>query len=157
MSIFLSIIIVAALLQLAAKIGLNTNKRFRDNARIATGFFFIVTGISHFAMPDMFMKMMPPVFPAQLFLIYLSGVFEILGGIGLMLSRTRRIAAIGLIVLLVAVFPANIYVAVNNIRLGGVMSLPVYQWIRLPMQLVLIALVWWSAEVRISHRRTQEI
>lgn len=152
MTVFLLIIILAAGLQLAAKIGLNPNKRFRDNARIAAGIFFIFTGVSHFLMPEMFMKMMPPFLPAPLFLIYLSGVFEILGGAGLMLSRTKQAAAIGLILLLVAVFPANIYVAVNNVQLGGFMSASIYQWIRLPMQLALIWWVTWTAEIHLPRR-----
>ena len=145
MTIFLLILILAGVLQLAALTKLNPNKRFRDNLRIATGVFFVFTGATHFLMPDMFLKMMPPVLPWPLFLVYISGVFEILGGIGLMLRRTKVLAAIGLVLLLVAVFPANIYVALNNIQLGGVMSQPIYQWIRLPMQLVLIAVVVWSS------------
>jgi uncharacterized membrane protein len=157
MTVFLLIIILAAGLQLAAKAGLNPQKRFRDNARIATGIFFIITGLSHFLIPDMFMKMMPSVFPAPLFLIYLSGVFEILGGIGLMLARTKKAAAIGLVLLLLAVFPANIYVAVNNVQIGGFMSEGIYQWLRLPMQLVLIWWVWWTAEIHLAHRRVQTI
>jgi uncharacterized membrane protein len=157
MPVFLLIIILAAGLQLAAKTGLNPQKRFRDNARIATGIFLIFTGLSHFLIPSVFMKMMPPVFPAPLFLIYLSGVFEILGGIGLILSRTKKAAAIGLILLLVAVFPANIYVAVNNVQLGGFMNEEIYQWLRLPMQLVLIWWVWWTAEIHLTHRRVQTI
>lgn len=157
MTVFLLIIILAGGLQLAAKTGLNPNKRFRDNARIAAGIFFIFTGVSHFLMPDIFMKMMPPVFPAPLFLIYLSGVFEILGGIGLIAARTKKAAAIGLILLLLAVFPANIYVAVNNVQLGGFMSEGIYQWLRLPMQLVLIWWVWWTAEIHLAHRRVQTI
>ena len=107
---------------------------------------FIFTGVSHFLIPETFMKMVPQILPAPLFLIYLSGVFEILGGMGLMISKTKRLAAIGLILLLVAVFPANIYVALNNIQLGGIMNYPMYQWLRLPIQFVLIVWVWWLAE-----------
>jgi len=143
MTVFFIIIVLAIILQLAAKIGVNPLKNFRDNARIATGAAFVLTGVSHFLMPGKFMEMMPPFLPAPLFLIYLSGFFEILGGIGLMLSSTKKSAAIGLILLLLAVFPANIYVALNNVQLGGFMSYAVYQWLRLPMQFVLIFWVWW--------------
>lgn len=117
-------------------------KNFKNNARMATGLAFVFTGVSHFIVTEKFMEMMPPVFPAPLFLIYLSGIFEILGGIGLMISKTKFWAGIGLILLLVAVFPANIYVALNNVQLGGFMNYAVYQWLRLPMQFVLIAWVW---------------
>jgi uncharacterized membrane protein len=143
MTVFFLIIILTIILQAAAKVGLNPQKTFRENARLATGATFVLTGISHFAIPEKFLEMMPPFLPAPLFLVYLSGVFEILGGIGLMVSKTARLAAFGLILLLLAVFPANIYVALNNVPLGGFMSYPVYQWLRLPMQIVLIAWVWW--------------
>ena len=143
MTVFLIIIILAIVLQLLSKTFINPFKDFKDNARIATGAAFIFTGISHFLVPGKFMEMMPPFLPAPLFLIYLSGVFEILGGIGLMIAKTKFYAGIGLILLLLAVFPANIFVALNNVQLGGFMSNPVYQWLRLPMQLGLIAWVWW--------------
>jgi uncharacterized membrane protein len=146
MTVFLIIIILAIILQTAAKIGINPQKNFRANARIATGIAFIFTGVSHFMIPEKFMEMMPPFLPAPVFLIYLSGIFEILGGIGLIIPATKHLAAIGLILLLLAVFPANIYVALNNVQLGGFMNYAVYQWLRLPMQIVLIAWVWWSAE-----------
>jgi uncharacterized membrane protein len=76
-------------------------------------------------------------------MVYASGFFEILGGAGLILPRTRRAAACGLIALLAAVFPANVYVAVNGVDLGGFMSEPVYQWLRLPLQFVLMGWVWY--------------
>jgi uncharacterized membrane protein len=92
------------------------------------------------------MEIMPPALPWHLALVYISGVFEILGGIGFMMERTKRAAGIGLILLLIAVFPANIYAAINQVQVGGFMNSPVYHWIRLPMQFVLIALVWWCSE-----------
>jgi uncharacterized membrane protein len=146
MTVFLIIIILAIILQTAAVIGLNPQKNFRDNARVATGIAFIFTGVSHFLIPGKFMEMMPPFLPAPEFLIYLSGVFEILGGIGLMISGTKKLATMGLILLLLAVFPANIYVALKNIQLGGFMNYALYQWLRLPMQFVLMAWVWWCGK-----------
>lgn len=145
MTIFFIIILLASLLQLAAGIGINPMKKFRDNARFATGIAFIFTGVSHFLIPETFLKMMPPFIPAPLLMIYVSGFLEILGGIGLFLPPMKRWAALGLIALLIAVFPANIYVALNNVQLGGVMTYSVYQWLRLPMQFVLIWWVWWCA------------
>lgn len=156
MTVFLIIIILAILLHLATKIGLNPQKNFKDNARIATGIAFIFTGVSHFLIPATFMEMMPSFLPSPLFLIYLSGVFEILGGIGLIISKTKRLAGIGLILLLISVFPANIYVALNNVQLGGFMNYAVYQWFRLPMQVVLIGWVWWCAEIYKLWRKNNE-
>ena len=143
MTVFFLIIILAIILQSAAKVGFNPQKKFRENARIATGITFVFTGVSHFIIPEKFMEMMPPFFPAPIFLIYLSGVFEILGGVGLMLSKTKFWAGAGLILLLLAVFPANVYVALNNVQLGGFMNYAIYQWLRLPMQFVLIGWIWW--------------
>ncbi len=143
MTVFIIIILLTGFLQLAAKLGLNPQKNFRENARMATGMTFIFTGLSHFLVPAKFMQMMPPFLPWPVLLVYLSGIFEIVGGIGLMISRTKQFAAICLILLLLAVFPANIYVALNNVPLGGFMNYAIYQWLRLPMQFGLIAWIWW--------------
>ena len=101
----------------------------------------IMVGVMHFANPDPFVKIMPGYLPWHLELVYLSGVFEILGGVGLLVPKTRRLAAWGLIALYVAVFPANVNMAVNNIALGDVPN-PLMAWARLPLQLVLIAWAW---------------
>ena len=152
MTVFILIIFLTIILQAAAKINLNPLESFKANARAATGLTFIFTGITHFLMPEKYLSMMPPFLPAPEFLIYLSGVFEILGGVGLFFARSKRFAATGLILLLLAVFPANIYVALANVQLGGFMSSAVYQWIRLPMQFVLIFWIWWCAEFNARRR-----
>ena len=87
---------------------------------------FIFAGVSHFAAPDTFLKMMPDFLPAHLALVYLSGIFEIAGRAGLLIPRFQRLAAWGLVALLIAVLPANINVAVNNMQLGGWMNYPHY-------------------------------
>jgi len=143
MTVFLLIFLILGLLFGASKLGLNPVEDFKGNARIATALTFVLTGTSHFVMPDKFMELMPPFVPVPLLMIYISGFFEILGGFGLLLSTTKRPAAFGLILLLLAVFPANIYVAANNVQLGGLMSDAFYQWLRLPLQFVLIWWVWW--------------
>ena len=125
---------------------INKNSSVRRNLRIALGITFIFTGVLHFVVADKFMEIMPPALPWHLALVYISGVFEILGGVGFMMERTKRTAGIGLILLLIAVFPANIYAAINQVQVGGFMNLPIYHWIRLPMQFVLVALVWWCSE-----------
>ena len=100
--------------------------------------FYIVAGANHFLSPAWYEGIMPPALPAPLALIYISGVAEILGGIGVLIPRFRRAAGWGLIALLVAVFPANIYAATHGIvgsSLGqGVLIA------RLPFQGVLI--IW---------------
>ena len=98
---------------------------------------FVLAGINHFINPAFYLKMMPPVLPAHLFLVYLSGSFEIILGVLLLVPRFTRFAAWGLIALLIAVFPANIFMA-QNTELFPEFN-PVVIWLRLPLQLVLIA------------------
>lgn len=105
--------------------------------------FMVVAGFNHFIAPDAYVAIMPKALPAHLLLVYVSGVAEILGGLGLILPATRRLAAWGLVLLLVAVFPANINMAVNNLPLGD-HHLPTWAlWMRLPLQVVFIAWAWW--------------
>lgn len=112
---------------------------------MATGLTFIFTGASHFLISGKFMEMMPPFISAPLFIIYTSGFFEMLGGVGLIFPASKRPAAYGLAALLIAVFPANIFVAYNNVQLGGFMNYSFYQWLRLPLQIVLIGWTLWFA------------
>jgi len=81
-------------------------------------------------------------------LVYVSGFFEILGGIGILLEATRPIAGWGLVLLLLAVFPANIYMATAGIKIDGFGSQAWMAWARLPFQFVLIYAVIWSCELR---------
>tara|TARA_B100000029_G_scaffold72531_1_gene64314 strand:+ start:189 stop:611 length:423 start_codon:yes stop_codon:yes gene_type:complete len=75
--------------------------------------FFINVGIDHFVNPDFYLSIMPPAFPMHAEAVYLSGFFEVLGGICVLIPRLRRIAGWGLVALLVAVYPANIYMAIT--------------------------------------------
>lgn len=107
--------------------------------------FMVLAGVNHFLSPAPYLAMMPAELPASshLALVYVSGVAEILGGLGLILPATRRLAAWGLIALLVAILPANINMAVNQLPLGGTPVPAWLLWARLPLQLVLIAWAFW--------------
>ena len=83
---------------------------------------------------------MPPFLPYPKVLVRISGAAEILGGLALLLQRLRRLAAYGLVALLVAVFPANIYMAAAHVPFPGAMGQSWVQWLRLPLQIPLI--VW---------------
>ena len=109
---------------------------------------FVLAGINHFLNPAFYLQMMPPVLPAPLFLIYLSGVFEIALGILLLVPKFTRFAAWGLIALLIAVFPANIYMAMNPQIFPEFSSTAIYA--RLPLQLVLIALMFWFTRKKLD-------
>ncbi len=117
---------------------------FKKISRLALGGVFILTGCLHFISSDGFTRIVPGFLPEPKSLVYLSGIFEILGGLGLLIPKTRRLAAIGLAALLVAVFPANLNHAVNNIQVGGFLNSPLYQWLRLPLQPLLVWWVLWS-------------
>lgn len=116
----------------------------RTVSAIALGLLFISTGAMHFRDPDSYVRIMPPYLPRHLELVYLSGIAEIAGGIGVLVRRTRRIAGLGLIALLVAVFPANVHMALYDLPFGRWDPPRAVHWLRLPLQVVLIAWVWWS-------------
>lgn len=102
-----------------------------------------IVGITHFTHADQFVRIVPPQLPNPLALVYISGVFEILGGIGLIIPWISVAAAWGLIALFVAVFPANINQAIHSIPIDGIPHHPLLYWFRLPFQAVLIAWAWW--------------
>jgi uncharacterized membrane protein len=104
--------------------------------------FFIVAGTLHFLKPEMYLQIMPPYFPVPQLLVSVSGAAEIAGGIGLLLRPWRRAAGWGLIALLLAVFPANIYMVQHP---GQFHFAPWVLWVRLPLQGVFIAWVWFVA------------
>jgi uncharacterized membrane protein len=110
--------------------------------------FFIGAGINHFVKPAMYQQIIPPMFPAPGLLVAISGVAEILGGLGLLIRPLRRAAGWGLIALLIAVFPANVYMATSPNRIPGWNVPPVLLWLRLPLQAVLIVWVWWVSRAR---------
>jgi uncharacterized membrane protein len=104
------------------------------------GFCFMLAGSMHFVNTGMYESIMPDCLPFPLFLVYLSGVCEIAGGLGLLIPRFHRLASWGLIALLIAVFPANLNMAINSIDFGYPHN---FLWWRLPFQLVFILWVFW--------------
>lgn len=109
--------------------------------RVALALMFVFTGLSHFGKTKYDMvKMMPPVFPNPLQLVYLTGAFEILGGVGLVfLPDLRGLVALSLILLLLAIFPANIYAALHRVIFRGKPATNL--WLRTPMQVLYIILL----------------
>ena len=117
--------------------------RLKKVFQILLSLFIIIAGTLHFIKPEPFVKIVPDYLPYHLALVYVSGFFEILFGIGLLIPSLSRAAAWGLILLFIAVFPANINMAVNNIPIQGVPHHQILYWLRLPFQAVLIAWAWW--------------
>jgi uncharacterized membrane protein len=101
--------------------------------------FFVGSGVNHFAMPRAYRAIVPPALaPRAKRVVELSGVAEVLGGVGVLLPRTRRLSGAGLIALLVAVFPANLYMASDPERF----EIPRWAlFARLPLQPLMI---WWA-------------
>ncbi len=110
---------------------------------------YVGAGTLHFLKTDAYLGIMPPYIPWHLLMVRLSGICEILGGLGLLIPRTRRTAAWGLVGLLLAVFPANIYMATNPQDTGAESIAPVLLWGRLVLQPLLIWWVLWCTKARI--------
>lgn len=101
------------------------------------------SGANHFLHPAFYIRMIPPLFPAHEALNIISGAAEMLLGLLMLIPKTRKLAAWGLILLLIAVFPANIYMAFQGgLGLAG----PIAAWVRLPFQFLFFAWVWWHTK-----------
>jgi uncharacterized membrane protein len=112
------------------------------------GALYVTAGVTHFAAPLFYVPMVPPSLPRPLELVYLSGACEIGLGLLVLVPAARRLAAWGIILLLLAVFPANVHMAVRNVGFEHAPTwlpqpTPLGLWLRLPVQGVLIAWAWW--------------
>jgi len=117
-------------------------KNMKKISAIIIGTVFILAGINHFYMPEVYLTIMPPVLPAPELLNYLSGIAEIILGIMMLIPKTRVMAAWGLILLLIVVFPANIYMAMEA---GKSIDVPVWiAYTRLPFQFLFIYWVYFQ-------------
>ncbi|HEY0157626.1 MAG TPA: DoxX family membrane protein [Thermoanaerobaculia bacterium] len=127
---------------------------WRDAARIGIAVMFLFAASSRLspAITHDLASMIPPPLTGSVWLVYLTGVFEAAGAIGLLLPRYRRLAGICLVLLLVALFPANVYAALNDVTLRGSAAMPLLY--RTPLQLLWIATVWWSAVARRDRSTT---
>jgi uncharacterized membrane protein len=116
-------------------------KTFKLAMKWLLGALFVAAGVNHFANPAFYVRIMPPYLPWHYELVLISGAFEILGGVGLLVPRLRRFAAWGLIALLVTVFPANLHMAMHTELYPDIP--PAVLWARLPFQAVFIAWAYW--------------
>ena len=115
-------------------------------ATVALGLFFIAAGANHFVHAPFYIRMVPLWLPGPTLLVAISGACEVLGGIGVLVPATRRLAGIALIALLIAVFPANLQMALHPELYRDIGSATAFL-IRLPLQFVVIAWVWWATGV----------
>lgn len=113
-----------------------------EAARTTFGLFFVLAGVLHFIVPGYYEKIVPSYLPAPSALVVLSGVAEIAGGLGLLLARSREAAGVGLMLLLVAVFPANVEMLRLARARGGPAWAEAVLWLRLPLQVLLVRWAW---------------
>jgi uncharacterized membrane protein len=144
MEVLVVLLVSFVVLRVVGFLGVRRVASWRDAGLGALVIMFLFTSTAHFSgMKRDLAAMMPEPLSDGLWIIYLTGVFEIAGAIGLLIPRTRRLAGICLVLLLVAVFPANVNAALNGIPLGGEPPTPL--WLRAPMQLLFIGMVWWTS------------
>lgn len=135
-------------------LGVKRLSSWRDAARCAMVIMLLFTAASHFtSMKHDFAAMIPAPLPRGLWVVYLTGVLEIAGAIGLLIPRFRKVAAICLVLLLIAMFPANVNAAINGIPLRG--EAPTALWLRLPMQVLFIWIIWWTSIKRSVAERSK--
>lgn len=111
-------------------------------SRILLALFFSTAGILHFIFPNQYAGVVPPWLPAHAALVAISGVCELAGGIGVLLSLSRRLAGWGLLALCVAVLPANIQMWLDAIHAGKPLWITLLLFLRLPLQIPLMLWIW---------------
>ena len=124
--------------------------------RVMLAVFMVVAGLSHFFADGVYIKIYPSLLPYPATMVYFTGVAEILGGIGLLIPAVSQAAAWGLVLLFIAVYPANINMAVNHIHINHIPDGNWFQAIRLPFQFVLIAWAWWLTRSKDNSLSNQQ-
>jgi uncharacterized membrane protein len=119
------------------------------------GLFFVTAGLNHFISPDFYLKIMPPYLLGHLLLVYLSGFFAMALGVLVLIPKFTRLSAWGLIALLIAVFPANIHMSINA-ELYPEYN-PAVLWLRLPLQVGLIAWAYWYTEADVEKKPVRDV
>ena len=127
-------------------------RRSKKVALFALSASFVAAGVGHFVRPSLYEGIVPPYLPAPRALVYLSGAFEVLGGLGVLPRATRSFSGWGLVALLIAVFPANLHMALHPEPFvdRGIPAWALYS--RLPFQAVLIAWAYWATRPDVEVR-----
>ena len=131
------------------KLSCNANALI-DNYKFFTilvmSFMYVFIGIRHFTDPQYFLDIVPPQLPFKLFLVYLTGLIEVVGGVAILSPKSRKVGAYLLIFLLVSVFPANIYLYVSETSQSLLGISEADALIRMPFQIPLILLAYWHSK-----------
>ena len=121
-------------------------------ARVGLTLFFLFTAIGHFISSEAMAAMLPPAVPYRVELIYLTGIFELLGAIGVWMPRLTRLTGLLLIIMLAGILPANIYSAFQRVDFGGHSAGPLYLLVRVPFQLFVIGWTYFATEQKWFQR-----
>ena len=148
------LVVVIFVARVIGQLGVAHLRDWAASTRVGLAVMLCFTAAAHFnsMRPDM-VAMVPPFVPNPEFMVTFTGICEILGAIGLLVPRTRRIAAVALIVFLLAVLPANVHAAQAGVTLRGAPATPIIP--RVALQVLFIGLLWWSG-VRSHRARTEE-
>ncbi len=115
----------------------------KSGAVIGLGIAFVFFGLGHFIKTDEMVQMLPPFVPYKTVLVYFTGFLELGLGMLLLFSKSRKVVGLLCIAVFILFFPANIYAAMNYVGMGGHSWGPVYLFIRVPLQLILISCTYW--------------
>lgn len=144
MAVLLVLLISWVVFRGVGALGISALGSWQASARYALAVMFVMTGSAHFtAMKHDLERMVPRAFPQPMWIVYVTGVLEFLGAVGLLLAKVRSVAGVCLIVLLVAMFPANVRAARERLLLHGKPTTAL--WLRVPMQMLFIGLIWWAS------------
>jgi uncharacterized membrane protein len=138
------LVITFLALRAVGLLGVRRLSSWREAGLLAVAIMFLFTGVTHFTdMKYDYAAMLPGFAPMKISVIYLTGALQILGAVGLLVPRTRSLAGICLALLLIAMFPGNVYAAINEIPFRGDPPTPL--WLRTPIQLFFIGMTLWTS------------
>lgn len=118
------------------------NTKLRKAGLFILILMFLLAGANHFNNPDFYVSIMPPYLPFHSQLAYIAGIFEIIGALGLLFAKSRKVAGYGLVILLILIFPANIHMAIHPEYFPQYSPMSIY--LRLPLQFLFIVWVYWA-------------
>ena len=156
--LFLLLLLVAPylLLTLAGRWITGRSVAPATRARAGLTLFFLFTSLGHFIRTEEMSAMVPPVIPYRVELIYVTGVLELLGAIGVWIPRLTRLTGLCLILMLIGLLPANIYSALHRVDFGGHGAGPAYLLVRVPFQLFVIWWTYFATEQKWLQRQPKE-
>jgi uncharacterized membrane protein len=124
--------------------------------RAALSVMLVVTGLAHFAAPELLVATMPDMMPMKLEMVYLTGVLELLAVVGLLIERLSKLTAVMLIIFFICILPANIVGSFKEVPLGGMENGPAYLYFRIPLQIFFILWAYYFG-VRINIRKPRHL